>query len=198
MREGISTRNPEAVKAEQLAKAASFALSSLHRKENQSRPDGTMKRDIILVVDDSETARLAMRLRIEKTMDGFEAEEAESASDAIEKISGGLHDRVALIITDLIMTEGESGLDLSRALREDGFDKRVDVSKTQNIPTIIFSGSASSSTQPTPEVQEALDKEKLEGFVKKPIIDMGIGFYKAIVEAVVRGKKLPKVAQITQ
>ncbi|MCS7266214.1 MAG: response regulator [Armatimonadetes bacterium] len=64
----------------------------------------------ILVVDDEELAREAIKLRLER--DGHQVDTAASAAEAIEKIRKASYD---VIITDMVMESENSGMEVLKA-----------------------------------------------------------------------------------
>ena len=89
---------------------------------------------VILVVDDSKTDRVLIDGLLQKESLGWLVEFAESAEDAITKLTDDYAFAVDLVVTDMLMP-GMNGLELVELIRE----------RSTKVPVILISGQGSES-----------------------------------------------------
>jgi two-component system nitrogen regulation response regulator NtrX len=106
----------------------------------------------ILVVDDERNIRRTLRMVLEG--EGHEVVEAASAAETRELLRG---QRVELIIMDVMLGEGASGLDLLEEL------KRGDLGAEREVPVIVISGQATLADAVRATREGAFD------FLEKPL-----------------------------
>lgn len=89
---------------------------------------------VILVVDDSKTDRFLVRSLLEQESMGWILQFAESAEEAVEKLTSEFSFAVDVVVTDMMMP-GMSGMELVQLIEE----------RSPSVPVILMSGQGSES-----------------------------------------------------
>lgn len=107
-----------------------------------------MTMDKILIVDDEEDIRVALKRVLSR--EGYQIELAESASEAIQRISSG--EPFSVVISDILMS-GMSGIDFTKFIAE----------KQINLPVILITGNPNLSS-----AESAIRYHAFE-YISKPV-----------------------------
>ena len=147
------------------------SLSELH--------SGDPERNVVLCVDDEPMVRRVLSRMISYSLPDIkdiEIAEAESPDDAIEKISGELAGRVALIFSDVQMPGGKNGMDLACALRGEDADLNLK-EDMKNVPFVISSGDecyGNPSCEDGEAMQALMEDGVVDVFISKPFFPKDI------------------------
>ncbi|NIA02213.1 MAG: response regulator [Nitrospirae bacterium] len=154
------------------------ALKDLHGEESG--------RDTILCVDDLEMLRNTLGRMAGMVVRGLNVETADGYEEAIDKASGDLRGRLALVITDTEMPPGKNGMELAKALKGKNATPEI-LKDMQRVPVIINSGN-SNYEHPRYEdgaaMQALLESGAADVFLAKPF--MPDELREAILEAINR------------
>jgi hypothetical protein len=135
--------------------ALSNDLSELH--------DDDPNRNVILCVENERAQKMAIKGIAEKSFPGFQVETAESNEEALEKISGDLRGRIALVFVSSKMGFTADGVGLAVDLR---VCAKKDVLQEMKYVPIVISSIDESHLKP-----EIIKRNALELFFDGGIID---------------------------
>ena len=140
------------------------ALKDLHGEESG--------RDTILCVDDLEMLRNTVGRMAGMVVRGLNVETAASYEEAIDKASGGLSGRIALVITDTEMPPGKNGMELAKALKGENATPEI-LEDMKRVPVIINSGNTNYEHLRYEEgatMQALLESGAADVFLSKPFM----------------------------
>jgi len=127
------------------------ALKDLHGEDS--------KRDVVLCVDDNEAIREMLGGIMRSVTPGLRVVLAENGEDAINQISEGLAEQVAIVFSDTEMP-GKNGLELAEALAH-----------MKKVPFVINSGNYDYEYKNNPKgaaMQALIDSGAADVFITKP------------------------------
>lgn len=156
------------------------SLSELH--------SGDPERNIVLVVDDEAPIRRLFSRVLRRDLPGYEFAEADRPDSAISMISGELAGRIALVLSDIDMPGGKSGMDLVKALRGKDADPNLK-EDLKNAPLVIASGNTNYADPECIDgkvMQALIGGGVVDAFAKKPLFPEDI--QKSIETAIDRVK----------